>query len=148
MKLIIDADSCPVKESAVRIARENDVDVQMISSIAHNLVEEKGVRIRLVDSHPQEADIAIINSAERGDIIVTYDQGLASIALKKGAKIISPDGVIFTERNIESLLELREMKRRLREKGIRVKGPKKRKGINDLRFEKNLKKLIRGAILL
>lgn len=144
MKLIIDADSCPVKEIAIKTAKENRMKVLMISNISHNLKREEGVSIRFVDSLPQESDIAILNSSEKGDIIITYDQGLASIALSKGAKVISPDGKIFTERNIEHLLELRDIKRKLREKGIKVKGPKKRKRMQDVIFEKNLKRLLEG----
>ncbi|HUU49368.1 MAG TPA: DUF188 domain-containing protein, partial [Nitrospinota bacterium] len=91
MKLIIDADSCPVREIAIKIAKENRIKVLIISSISQNLDGEEGISIRFVDSLPQEADIAIINSSEKEDIIVTYDLGLASIVLRKGAKVISPD---------------------------------------------------------
>jgi len=59
---------------------------------------------------------------------------------------ISPDGKIFTERNIEHLLESRNIKRRLREKGMKIKGPKKRKRIQDVIFEKNLKRLLEKTI--
>jgi len=146
MKLIIDADSCPVREIAIKIAKENRIKVLIISSISQNLDGEEGISIRFVDSLPQEADIAIINSSEKEDIIVTYDLGLASIVLRKGAKVISPDGKIFTERNIEHLLESRNIKRRLREKGMKIKGPKKRKRIQDVIFEKNLKRLLEKTI--
>lgn len=146
MKLIIDADSCPVREIAIKIAKENRIKVLIISSISQNLDGEEGISIRFVDSLPQEADIAIINSSEKEDIIVTYDQGLASIVLRKGAKVISPDGKIFTERNIEHLLESRDIKRRLRERGMKIKGPKKRKRIQDVIFEKNLKRLLEKTI--
>jgi len=146
MKLIIDADSCPVREIAIKIAKENRIKVLIISSISQNLDGEEGISIRFVDSLPQEADIAIINSSEKEDIIVTYDLGLASIVLGKGAKVISPDGKIFTERNIEHLLESRDIKRRLRERGIKIKGPKKRKRIQDVIFEKNLKRLLEKTI--
>lgn len=142
MKIIIDADSCPVKENAVAIAGECNIHVLMIASVSHNIAEEAGVSTRIVDSLPQEADIAIINSAKKGDIVITNDQGLASIVLKKEAGVISPDGYIFREKDIDHLLEIRELQRRLREQGIRTKRPKKRKKEQDMAFEKNLRKLI------
>ena len=142
MKIIIDADSCPVKENAVAIAGDYDIHVLMIASVSHNIAEEAGVSIRIVESLPQEADIAIINSAKKGDIVITNDQGLASIVLKKYTGVISPDGYIFREKDIDHLLEIRELQRRLREKGIRTKGPKKRKKEQDMTFEKNLRNLI------
>ena len=143
MKIIIDADSCPVKEIAVRIAGENRIRVLMVSSIAHHHPEQEGVSLKQVDAMPQEADMEIINSSRRGDIVVTYDQGLASIVLAKGAGALSPDGTIFREKEIDSLLAVRELKRMLRSRGIRTKGPKKRTKEQDKKFERNLSRLIR-----
>ncbi len=65
------------------------------------------------------ADLAVVNNTHRGgDIVITQDWGgLAALVLAKGAAALSPSGQIFTEQNIDFLLEERFLKARYRRAG-------------------------------
>lgn len=92
----------------------------------------------MVDNVSQAVDMAIINKAKKGDIVVTGDFGLASMALARKAYAISFNGMIFNEDNIDRLLFERHLSGVVRRSGGRVKGPAKRKGSDDKNFEKSL----------
>lgn len=110
-----------------------------MASFNHNIVSDRHV---VVDSASQEADIKVLNLAEKGDIVVTQDWGLAAMVLGKQAKCLSPIGREYRPDNIEFLLEEREIKAKLRRGGGRTKGPKKRTLQDDLNFETGLEQLL------
>jgi uncharacterized protein YaiI (UPF0178 family) len=98
----------------------------------------------VVGNGSQETDIKIFNLAERGDIVVTQDWGLAAMILGKGAKCLSPTGREFRSKRIEFLLEERETKSKIRRGGGRTKGPRKRTVDDDRRFEKCLELMLKS----
>ena len=142
MKIIVDADACPVKEIVIAVAKEHQLDVLMVCSLAHNIEEQTGVRVIQVDQEPQAADIAIFNQTQKSDIVVTQDYGLAAIALGKGASAISPRGNIYMEERMDGMLTRRHIEQKYRRAGGRTKGPKPHSVKDDVKFEYNLKKLI------
>lgn len=142
MEIYVDADACPVKGIILREAHSRGVHVTMVVSMAHDIPSRDGMDVIRVDSAFQAVDIAIVNRVESGDIAVTSDFGLASIVLGKGAKVISPSGRIFSEHNIDSLLEKRHLAARQRRGGERVRGPAARKRGDNEVFRKNLVELI------
>ncbi|MCX7918991.1 MAG: YaiI/YqxD family protein [bacterium] len=142
MKIIVDADACPVKEIIVNVATEAQVDVVMVCSYAHFLEPQDNVQIVQVDQEPQAADIAIINRTEKSDIIVTQDYGLAALVLGKGAYAISPRGKIYTEEKIDGMLAERHIQLKYRQSGGRTKGPTPHSEKDNRNFENNLKRLI------
>ena len=97
---------------------------------------------KMVDNESQAVDMAIINMAAEGDIVVTGDFGLASLVLGKKAKAISFNGMIFDESNIDRLLFERHVSGVIRRSGRRTKGPAKRTGNDDKNFEESLRFLI------
>src|SRR3972149_4016224 len=103
MEIFVDADACPVREIIYKEAQTRGVRVTMVVSMAHEIRAQKGVDVLRVDSAFQAVDIAIINRAASGDIVVTSDFGLASIVLGKGAKVISPSGRSYSELLIHTL---------------------------------------------
>ena len=145
MKIIVDADACPVKDIIVNIAKEYQVDVIMVCSYAHFLEEQEGVQIVQVDQEPQAADIAIINRTNKSDIVVTQDYGLAAIVLGKGAYAISPRGMIYAEEKMDGMLAQRHIQQKFRKAGGRTKGPKPHSDKDDIHFEQNLRKLLNPA---
>lgn len=147
MKIYVDADACPVKEVIYNEARNRSIPVIMVVSMAHNIYPMEGMDVIRVDSSFQAVDMAIVNAAVSGDIVVTSDFGLASIVLGKGARAISPSGRVFSERNIDTLLEKRHSAARQRRGGGRVKGPRARKKVNDDFFRNNLIRLIEKGII-
>ena len=142
MKIIVDADACPVKEIIFSVARELQIPVILVSSIAHSMPEEDIAEIRWVDKNPQAADIEIINLSQYQDIIVTGDYGLAALVLGKGSRAISFRGIIYQEKKMDSMLESRYLSRKIRESGGRTKGPKPFVQKDAELFEKSLRHLI------
>ncbi len=142
MKILVDADACPVKEAIVSIAKARQLDVLFVVSTASYFDRGWNVRKLLVDSIPQAVDIAIINRVEPGDIVVTQDYGLASLVLGRQGKAISPRGHIFHEDKIDQLLTQRHIRHEARKAGVRMKGQRKRSGKDEARFHKNLTLLI------
>ncbi|NLL21995.1 MAG: DUF188 domain-containing protein, partial [Firmicutes bacterium] len=133
MKIIVDADACPkmVLQICLEKGQKYDLPVWTVASFNHNIESEHHV---IVGNASQEADMKILNLAQKNDIVVTQDWGLAAMVLGKQAKCLSPDGGEFQPDNIDFLLEERELKAKYRRSGGRTKGPKKRTGDNDRRF--------------
>lgn len=143
VRILVDADSCPVMEEVSRAAEKMGVQVLLITSLAH--FREKSLPVAetiYVDNIPQAADMEIAKRVSDSDIVVTGDYGLASLVLAKKAKCISPRGLIFSQNNIGRLLEERHIGMRLRRGGGRTKGPKPFTKLDSQRFFGNLCMLI------
>ncbi len=124
VKIIVDADACPVKPEIIQAAKAFGIEVCMVASFDHRLNESDGVRIVQVDRSDQSVDLYIANRIKPGDILVTQDFGLAAIGLAKGAIGLSNRGQTYTERTIDFLLERRHESAKLRRGGKHTKGPK------------------------
>lgn len=141
MKIIIDADACPVLDIALDMAHKRNISALIVCDNAHYIVREN-VETVVVDKGADSADIKIANSVYRGDIVVTQDYGLAALVLGKGGKALNQNGLIFTDQNIENLLYSRFVNKKVRLSGGRTKGPPKRTAENDTSFIKALTKLL------
>jgi uncharacterized protein YaiI (UPF0178 family) len=124
MKIIVDADACPVKEEIQEIALGKGISVLLVAALSHEMPQVEGIQVRVVDNLPQAADIAIINSTEPGDIIITADGGLASLALSRKAHVLSFRGYQYSEKNIEGVLNQRYLGQKIRKAGGRLRGPR------------------------
>ena len=142
MQIFVDADACPVRDIIYEEAYKRGINIIMVVSMAHNIYELDGMSVLRVDSSFQAVDIAIVNRASSGDIVVTSDFGLASLVLGNGVFALSPSGRIYTGHTIDSLLEKRHASARQRRGGRRVKGPKARRREDDDRFRENLIRLM------
>ncbi len=144
-KIIVDADSCPVKDIILRVAKESAIPVLVIASISHNMTCEGGdVRVITVDNIPQAADIAVMNNVTAGDIVVTGDYGLASLVLSKGALPMSSRGSVYSARNIDRLLLQRHIDAKIRRGGGRTKGPKAFTTEDRHRFEEVIRRITKN----
>lgn len=141
MKILVDADACPVKDIIERAAKKYDLELIFISNVNH-LIESALGEVVIVDGCSQAADMAIINRTKPGDIVITQDYGLASIALAKGGLALHPLGKQYTEKNIDGLLMQRFINNKVRKAGGRVHGPAKRNATDDNVFEANLLAII------
>lgn len=139
MRVLVDADACPVLDMIRRLCAEAAVPVTTISSFRHDIRGEDHI---MVGPEPQAADMAIINRTRRGDLIVTQDWGLAALALAKGAHALSPWGHQFREDEIEGRLAQRAFNARLRRGGVRLPGPSRRTAADDRAFEQALRRLL------
>ena len=137
MKIIIDADACPVVDIAVKTAKERSLECIIVCDNTHS-IEKDGAKTIIVDKGADSADCRIANLTEKGDVIVTQDYGLAALVLGKGGKALNQNGLIYTDANIENLLFTRFIGKKERMAGNRTKGTKKRTSRNDSDFLKAL----------
>lgn len=126
MKILVDADACPVKQEIVSCAAKHGLEVIMVCDVAHMLFyEEEFVTVVTVDQGADSADLAIANRTEPNDICVTQDYGLASLLLAKRAVVLHPNGFFYTAENIDRMLFERhlskEMRRQKRSRGGHIK---------------------------
>ena len=141
MKIIVDADACPrtVLLITIKLGQKYKVPVWSVASFNHNIETSHHV---IVGNADQETDTKIMNLAEKGDIIVTQDWGLAAMILGKKAFCLSPSGKEYLPEKVDFLLEERALKAKHRRAGGRTKGPKKRQAADDKRFEAALDKML------
>ncbi len=115
MKVLVDADACPVKEIIVETAKKYNIEVYMVTDDAHVLYyPEENVHVVTVDQGADSADLAIANRTEKGDLCITADYGLATLILGKKALAIHPNGFFYTAENIERMLFERHLSREMR----------------------------------
>jgi uncharacterized protein YaiI (UPF0178 family) len=118
VKVLVDADSCPVRDIVEEVCRENATPVIMVADIAHEITSPYA-EVILVDSGPDEADLRIVNLTAKGDLVITGDYGLASLVLSRGGQALHPSGWDFNQENIDSLLLQRHLARKARRAGER-----------------------------
>ena len=135
MKIIIDADACPVVDIAVGIAKKRNLECILVCDNTH-FIQKDGAETIIVDKGADSADCRIANLTEKGDVVITQDYGLASLVLGKGGKSLNQNGLIYSDTNIENLLFTRFIGKKERMAGNRTKGPKKRTPQNDADFIK------------
>ena len=143
MKVLVDADGCPVVDETVRTAGKHDIPVTLLCDTAHEMHRD-GAETVIVSKGADAVDFLLVNRVSPGDIVVTQDYGLAAMVLAKGGRPIDQNGRLYTEDNIDGLLMSRYVSKKVREAGGRMKGPKKRRPEANLRFERNLDALLSG----
>lgn len=141
MKILIDADGCPVVKQATQIAKENNIEVVIFCDTSH-IINSDYAQIITVSKGADSVDFALVNEVKSDDIVVTQDYGLAAMVLSKGGKAITQNGMIISDSNLELLLTSRYESKKARMSGTHLKGPKKRTAQNDEEFIKSFKSLI------
>jgi uncharacterized protein YaiI (UPF0178 family) len=115
--IYVDADACPVKDEAVRVADRHGLRIHFVSNAWMRLPESSLVDRVVVPEGPDAADDWIANRIAKGDVAITADIPLASRCLKAGARVIGPTGKPFTDATIGMALAMRELQQHLRETG-------------------------------
>ncbi|MBS3902096.1 MAG: DUF188 domain-containing protein [Dethiobacter sp.] len=72
MKVIVDVDACPraVLAACLTTGRDYGIQVWTVASFNHNITSDRHI---VVGDAPQEADMKVLNLADRGDVAVTQD---------------------------------------------------------------------------
>jgi uncharacterized protein YaiI (UPF0178 family) len=122
-RIFIDADACPVKDEAYRVAGRYGLRVFVVSNAFVNTPREAWIERVLVDTGPDVADDWIAERAGPGDIVITSDIPLADRCLKAGAQALKPNGQPFTPDSIGSALAGRLVGEHLRSIGVATSGP-------------------------
>ena len=145
MKVLIDADACPVVDIAVRLCRERNLPCLLLCDTAHTMHRD-GAETLVFDKGSDSVDFALVNRVSPGDVVITQDYGLASMCLGRRAQVIHQDGWLYTEYNITGLLEQRHAARRFRAAGGRTKGPAKRTQVQNDAFHKAFRQLLQQTV--
>ena len=145
MKVFIDADGCPVVDIAVSLCQTFSVSCLLFCDTAHQITRPN-VQTVVCDKGADSVDFVLVNRLQKGDIVITQDYGLASMALAKGAYVLHQDGWQYTSFNIDALLFQRHESRKFRANGGRIKGPSKRKPEQDKAFLQTLNMLLQQTV--
>ena len=86
-------------------------------------------------------DQMILSYLQEGDLLISQDYGLASLALLKNVTILHVSGKRITEDNINNLLTSRYLGHLSRKQHKHVKGPKKRNYKTSQFFLRELEKI-------
>lgn len=141
MRILVDADACPVKSIIVDIAKQHKLEVIMLIDTSHEL-DDGYSKVITVDKARDSVDIALINLARPGDIVVTQDYGVAAMALGRKAKAVNQNGLIYSDSNIDKLLFERHLGQKVRRSGGRTANPRKRSKEDDESFRRAFLRLI------
>ncbi|MEM8802342.1 MAG: YaiI/YqxD family protein [Pseudomonadota bacterium] len=109
MTLYIDADACPVKAEAERVATRHRVPMVLVCNGGLRPSQNPRVSLVIVDEGPDVADRWIAEHCGAGDVIVTADIPLADRCIKAGAAVVQPNGEVLEQRNIGQRLATRDM---------------------------------------
>ena len=144
MKIMVDADACPVKDIIIKCAKKYELEIIMVCDVAHMLFyNEDFISVVTVDQGADSADLVIANRTSAGDICITQDYGLASLLLAKKAIVLHPNGFFYTQENIDRMLFERHLSREMRrQKKSRGGHVRKRTKEDDEKFLSALEKAI------
>ncbi|MDD9705919.1 YaiI/YqxD family protein [Seohaeicola sp. SP36] len=112
--LFIDADACPVKEEAERVATRHGIAMKLVSNGGLRLSRNPLVEVVIVDAGPDVADMWIADRAGPGDVVVTGDIPLAAKCVAAGARVLKHNGEALTQANIGNVLATRDLMTDLR----------------------------------
>lgn len=121
MRILVDADACPVKDEIYRVAERTGARVTIVSNAW--LRVPPGVERVVVDSGFDAADDWIAEHADARAVVVTADILLADRCLKAGASVLSPTGKPFTTASIGGAIATRAIMADLRAGGDQIGGP-------------------------
>ena len=110
----VDADACPVKDEIITIAIRHGSRAVMVCNGGIRPHPHPLIDLAIVDDGPDAADMWIAREAGGGDIVVTNDIPLAARVVENGAAVLRPDGSPITEKNVGTLLAMRDLMADLR----------------------------------
>ncbi|MDF1685644.1 MAG: hypothetical protein ACJAXQ_000348 [Parvibaculaceae bacterium] len=112
--LFIDADACPVKDEAIKVADRHKLKIYIVSNGGLRPNPHPLVETIVVPDGPDIADQWIADRAKKGDVVVTGDIPLASRCIENGARVVRHNGEVFTPDNIGNQLATRDLMTDLR----------------------------------
>jgi len=123
VRILVDADACPVKDEIYRVAFRRGVAVRVVSNMRMRVPEHPLVERVVVSDKFDAADDWIAATATPSDVVVTADILLADRCLKAGAAVIGNNGKPFTSASIGGAIATRAIMADLRAGGDQLGGP-------------------------
>ena len=143
MRILIDADACPVVRITEQVAKEKGIPVTLLCDTNHVLQSDYS-EVITVGAGADAVDFKLVSICQKGDIVVTQDYGVAAMILTKGAYGIHQSGKWYTNENIDQMLMERHLNKKAKRSSSKnhMKGSKKRTKEDDERFAKSFEKMI------
>jgi uncharacterized protein YaiI (UPF0178 family) len=112
--IYVDADACPVKPEAEKVATRHRMQMYLVSNGGLRLSQNPLVEAVIVPDGPDVADMWIAERAGPGDVVITGDIPLAAKCVAAGAQVLRHNGEAFTPANIGQQLAMRDLMTDLR----------------------------------
>lgn len=141
MRVLVDADACPVKDIIVEVSKKYKVEVYMYFDVSHVYCDNYS-RVVYCSKGFDSVDYRLLGDCKNDDIVITQDYGLAAMCLLRVKWVINQNGLIYSEKNINTLLETRYISQKQRKVTGHIKGPKKRINEQDEKFREIFEKII------
>jgi uncharacterized protein YaiI (UPF0178 family) len=123
VRILVDADACPVKEEVYKVAFRHDVPVTLVTNAFLRVPPHPLIERVTVGAGFDEADDRIAEMAGPKTVVITADILLADRCLKAGAEVIGPNGKPFTAASIGGAIATRAIMADLRAGGDQLGGP-------------------------
>ena len=144
--IYIDADACPVKAEAEKVATRHGLRMVLVSNGGIRPSANPLVDSVFVSDGPDEADKWIADNAGPGDVVITGDIPLADRCVQGGAKVLKHNGEELHARNIGQVLATRDLMQDLRSADpFRQGGGKPFSKADRSRFLDSLERLVQAA---
>ena len=114
VRILVDADACPVKDEVYRVAWRRGVPVRVVSNQRIRVPDHPLIERVVVSDAFDAADDWIVDAADARTVVITGDILLADRCLKKGASVIGPNGKPFTSASIGGAIATRAIMADLR----------------------------------
>ena len=108
MKILVDADACPVTRIVEQVAQKENISCVLLCDTNHVLHSDYS-EVKIIGAGTDAVDFALLNLCQRGDVVVTQDYGVAAMILGKGVYGIHQSGRWYTDQNIDELLMQRHI---------------------------------------
>jgi hypothetical protein len=146
IRILVDADACPVKDEVYRVAARYGLKVLVVANSRMNVPRRPQLELKVVSGRFDAADDWIVEAAGPEDIAVTSDIPLAARLLAKGARALDPKGRVFSPDSIGDALAAREFSAYLRDMGEIGGGPAPFTGKDRSRFLQALDTTIQALL--
>jgi hypothetical protein len=144
--IYIDADACPVKTEAEKVATRHAIRMVLVSNGGIRPSANPLVDSIFVADGPDEADKWIADNARVGDVVITGDIPLAARCVENGAMVLKHNGEELHTRNIGQVLATRDLMQDLRSADpFRQGGGKPFSKADRSRFLDALERLVQAA---
>jgi uncharacterized protein YaiI (UPF0178 family) len=114
LRILVDADACPVKDEIYKVAYRHEVPVTLVTNSFLRVPPHPLIQRVTVGAGFDEADDRIAEMAGPATVVVTADILLADRCLKAGAAVIGPAGKPFTSASIGGAIATRAIMADLR----------------------------------
>ena len=114
IRILVDADACPVKDEIYRVAFRRETPVVIVSNAPFRVPDHPLLSRVVVNDGFDAADDWIAETADSRSVVITADILLADRCLKVGAAVLANTGKPFTNASIGAAVATRAIMADLR----------------------------------